>query len=44
MALHARNIAIAAGASGGRIDAISKRMVVEGEITVDRARALLVEH
>lgn len=44
MALHARKIAIAAGASGGRIEAISKRMVVEGEITVDRARALLVEH
>lgn len=41
MALHARNIAILAGATGAEIDRIARRLVEAGEITVDRARALL---
>ena len=41
MALHARNIAIAAGASGASIEVVSKAMVGEGNINVERAEALL---
>ncbi|NRA22512.1 MAG: hydroxymethylglutaryl-CoA reductase, degradative [Oceanospirillaceae bacterium] len=41
MALHARNVAIAAGASGANIEVVSKAMVSEGNINMERAEALL---
>ncbi len=43
MSLHARQIAIAAGASGGEVQAIANRMVAEGRISTQRAEALLQE-
>ncbi len=41
MALHARNLAIAAGAVGDQIEQIARTMAETGEVTADRARALL---
>lgn len=41
MALHARQIAIAAGAQGAAVDWIASQLVQEGQIRVDRARELL---
>jgi hydroxymethylglutaryl-CoA reductase len=41
MALHARNIAITAGATGEQIEAIAAKMVEERKIRVDRAKELL---
>ncbi|MEP1209301.1 MAG: hydroxymethylglutaryl-CoA reductase, degradative [Rhizobiaceae bacterium] len=41
MALHARNIAIAAGADGGDIDRIARAMAADGDVSVDRAKHLL---
>jgi hydroxymethylglutaryl-CoA reductase len=41
MGLHARNVAIAAGATGARIDEIAAGMIARGEIGEDTARALL---
>jgi hydroxymethylglutaryl-CoA reductase len=41
MALHARNIAINAGASGADIDRIAGQLAEEGEVSVDRAKQLL---
>lgn len=43
MTLHARNIAITAGASGPDVDRIAKGLVAAGDISVDKARALLAE-
>lgn len=43
MALHARNIALAAGAAGAEIDTVAKRMAALRDVTSDRARALLEE-
>ncbi len=43
MALHARNIALVAGATRAQVDAIAARMVAEGDVRVDRATALLQE-
>jgi len=43
MSLHARNVAIMAGASGSLIDLIAQRMVEEGRIRVERARELMQE-
>ena len=43
MALHARNIALTAGAVGAEIDAIAKRMAAEHDVRTDRAVALLEE-
>ncbi|BDB28345.1 3-hydroxy-3-methylglutaryl coenzyme A reductase [Cupriavidus sp. TA19] len=43
MALHARNIALVAGAVGGEIEAIAKRMATEKDVRTDRAVALLAE-
>jgi hydroxymethylglutaryl-CoA reductase len=43
MALHARNVAIGAGATGAEIDAIARRMVAEGDVRSDRAAALVSE-
>ena len=41
MALHARNIAIVAGATGPDVDRIAKEMAAAGEITVDKAKSLI---
>ena len=43
MSLHARNIAVAAGATGKLADLIAKKMVNENKIRVDRAKELLAE-
>lgn len=43
MALHARNIALVAGAVGGEIDRIAKRMADEKDVRTDRAITLLKE-
>lgn len=44
MSLHARNIAISAGAAGDLIDKISEQMVAERKIRVDRAKELLEKY
>ena len=41
MALHARNIAISAGATGADVDHIAATLAQEGDVSVARARALL---
>ena len=41
MALHARNIALVAGATGDEIDAVAKQMAAEHDVRTDRAVALL---
>jgi len=41
MALHARNIALAAGARGDEIDRVARLMVEEADVRADRAVALL---
>ncbi|PZX06029.1 hydroxymethylglutaryl-CoA reductase, degradative [Celeribacter halophilus] len=41
MTLHARNIAITAGAQGGDIDRVSKAIVKAGDVTVARAKQVL---
>ena len=43
MALHARNIALAAGAQGDEVDRIAKIMAQEKDVRMDRAVALLQE-
>ncbi|MFO3795823.1 MAG: hydroxymethylglutaryl-CoA reductase, degradative [Anaerolineales bacterium] len=43
MSLHARQVAIAAGATGDLIEKIAARMVAEKTIRIDRAEALLKE-
>jgi hydroxymethylglutaryl-CoA reductase len=44
MALHARNVAIMAGASGELIDLIVEKMVEERKVRLDRAKELVEEH
>ena len=44
MSLHARNVAITAGASGPLIDVIVERMVAERKVRMDRAKELLEEY
>ncbi len=44
MSLHARNVAITAGASGSLIDMIVERMVEERRVRMDRAKELLEEY
>jgi len=44
MSLHARNIAITAGASGDLIDLVVERMVEERKVRMDRAKELLEEY
>jgi len=44
MSLHARNIAINAGATGDLIDKVSEQMVAERKIRVDRAKELLEKY
>lgn len=41
MALHARNIAITAGATGGEVDRVAKAMVAAGDVSVAHARLVL---
>jgi hydroxymethylglutaryl-CoA reductase len=41
MSLHARNVAISAGATGDLIDKVSAQMVAEKKVRVDRAKELL---
>lgn len=43
MSLHARNLAIMAGASGERVDLVAQRMVEERKIRMDRAKELIEE-
>ena len=43
MALHARNIAILAGAEGAEVDRVAKAMAEAGEVSVDRAKAMLAD-
>lgn len=43
MALHARNIALVAGATGPEIDAVARRMAEEHDVRTDRAITLLQE-
>ena len=41
MALHARQMAVAAGAQGAAVDWVAAQLVAEGQIRVERARELL---
>ena len=41
MTLHARQVAIAAGATGDLIDAVAARMVAEKVVRIDRAESIL---
>jgi hydroxymethylglutaryl-CoA reductase len=41
MSLHARNIAVQAGATGKLIDFVAERMVKERKVRVDRAKEIL---
>jgi hydroxymethylglutaryl-CoA reductase len=43
MSLHARQVAIAAGASGDLIEKVAARMVAEKTVRIDRAEAILKE-
>jgi hydroxymethylglutaryl-CoA reductase len=43
MALHARQVAIAAGAQGDQVAAVAARMVTERKIRLDRAQEILAE-
>jgi len=44
MSLHARNIAIAAGATGDLVDRVAAKMVEERKIRMDRAKELLEQY
>lgn len=44
MSLHARNIAVAAGATGNLIDIVAEKMVQERKIRMDRAKELVEKH
>lgn len=43
MGLHARNIAVMAGATGDLIDKVVKRLVAEKKVRIDRAKEILEE-
>jgi hydroxymethylglutaryl-CoA reductase len=43
MSLHARNIAITAGAKDEMVDLVAERMVKERKVRVDRAKEILEE-
>jgi hydroxymethylglutaryl-CoA reductase len=43
MELHARNVAVMAGAAGAKIDEIAAKMIAEKNIRSDRAKELLAE-
>ena len=44
MKLHARNLAISAGAGGALVDLVAKKMIEEKKIRFDRAKELVAEH
>lgn len=44
MSLHARNIAVAAGAAGELIDLVAERMVEERKIRMDKAKELIEQY
>jgi hydroxymethylglutaryl-CoA reductase len=44
MSLHARNVAIMAGASGDLIDLIVEKMVEERKVRLDRAQELIRQY
>ena len=44
MSLHARNIAVAAGATGELIDLVAEKMIQERKIRMDRAQELIEQH
>jgi len=44
MSLHARNVAIAAGASGKLVGLIVEKMVEERRVRLDRAKELIREY
>jgi hydroxymethylglutaryl-CoA reductase len=44
MRLHARNVAVTAGATGDLVNRIADKMVEERKIRIDRAKELLVEY
>jgi hydroxymethylglutaryl-CoA reductase len=44
MALHARQVAMAAGATGDLVERVAARLVAEGVIRLDRAAAILAEY
>ncbi|MEO9362311.1 MAG: hydroxymethylglutaryl-CoA reductase, degradative [Nitrososphaera sp.] len=41
MRLHARNVAVMAGASGAEVDAVAKKIADEGQVSVERAKEAL---
>jgi hydroxymethylglutaryl-CoA reductase len=43
MTLHARQVAMAAGATGDQVSAVAARLVQEGKIRLDRAQEMLAE-
>ena len=43
MALHARNIALVAGAVGEEVDQVAKRLAAENDVRTDRALEVLAE-
>ena len=43
MALHARNIAIMAGAKGQDVDNVAKAIAISGDVSVDRAKEVLAQ-
>ncbi len=43
MALHARQVAVAAGATGSEVDQIARQLVEEGQVRLERARELLAK-
>lgn len=43
MSLHAKNIAVMAGAQGTEIDILAEKLVAEGKVKLDRAKILLEE-
>ena len=43
MSLHAKNIAVMAGATGNQIDKVANQMIKEGKIKLDRAEEILKE-
>jgi hydroxymethylglutaryl-CoA reductase len=43
MSLHARNIAVAAGAEGDEIERVVSRLRTGGHVRLDRAQAILDE-
>ncbi|MGD8759358.1 MAG: hydroxymethylglutaryl-CoA reductase, degradative [Anaerolineales bacterium] len=44
MGLHARQVAIAAGAQGDQIEKIAQQMVMDDQVRLDRAQELLQQH